>query len=117
VTKQNLPYTLLCDPSATLIDAIGFKKSPKGTQRGVFVVDKAGKVLIAEAGGPQATFDAVKTLVTSGGAGEKEATNGTAVKDGTIDGAVDGGSGDKEKADVAAEVANTAEKIDSNEAA
>ncbi|RYO92335.1 hypothetical protein DL766_010355 [Monosporascus sp. MC13-8B] len=61
--KQNLPYTLLCDPSATLIGAIGLKKTPKGTTRGVFAVDKAGKVLIAEPGGPAATVDAVKKLV------------------------------------------------------
>lgn len=62
--KQNLPYPLLCDPSATLIEAIGLKKTPKGTTRGVFVVDKDGKVLIAEPGGPAATVDAVKKLVT-----------------------------------------------------
>lgn len=61
--KQKLPYPLLCDPGATLIEAIGLKKTPKGTTRGVFVVDKAGKVLIAEPGGPAATVDAVKTLV------------------------------------------------------
>ncbi|KAL1848984.1 thioredoxin peroxidase dot5 [Paecilomyces lecythidis] len=64
-TKQNLPYPLLCDQQATLIGAIGFKKAPKGTVRGVFVVDKAGKVLISEAGGPQATVDAVRELVKS----------------------------------------------------
>lgn len=55
---------MLCDPSATLIEAIGLKKTPKGTTRGVFVVDKDGKVLIAEPGGPTATVDAVKKLVT-----------------------------------------------------
>ncbi|KAI0179128.1 AhpC-TSA-domain-containing protein [Hypoxylon sp. FL1284] len=60
-TKQKLPYTLLCDPSATLIDALGFKA--KGTTRGVFVVDKAGKVLLIEPGSPAGTFDAVKKLV------------------------------------------------------
>ncbi|KAI1639583.1 thioredoxin-like protein [Biscogniauxia mediterranea] len=65
-TKQNLPYPLLCDPSATLIDAIGLKKAPKGTTRGVFVVDKAGKVLVAEPGGPAATVEAVKKLVAEG---------------------------------------------------
>ncbi|KAI3326068.1 AhpC-TSA-domain-containing protein [Xylariaceae sp. AK1471] len=66
-TKQNLPYPLLCDPSATLIGAIGLKKTPKGTTRGVFVVDKNGKVLIAEPGGPAGTVDAVKKLVAAGG--------------------------------------------------
>lgn len=62
-TKQNLPYPLLCDSGATLIAAIGFKKSPKGTTRGVFAVDKKGKVLLREAGGPDATVDAVHGLI------------------------------------------------------
>lgn len=62
-TKQNLPYTLLCDPAASLIGAIGMKKPPKGTTRGVFVVDKEGKVLAAEAGGPAATVEVVKKIV------------------------------------------------------
>ncbi|KAG5925605.1 hypothetical protein E4U42_004129 [Claviceps africana] len=62
-TKQKLPYPLLCDPKATLIAAIGLKKQPKGTQRGVFVVDKKGRVLVAEPGGPAATVDRVKDLV------------------------------------------------------
>jgi peroxiredoxin Q/BCP len=61
--RQKLPYPLLCDPAATLIAAIGLKKTPKGTQRGVFVVDKAGKVLLSMPGGPAATVDAVKKLV------------------------------------------------------
>ncbi|KAI1380879.1 AhpC-TSA-domain-containing protein [Hypoxylon crocopeplum] len=72
-TKQNLPYPLLCDPSASLIGAIGLKKAPKGTTRGVFVVDKSGKVLLAEPGGPAGTVDAVKKLVAdSDGADAKE---------------------------------------------
>ncbi|KAI1466011.1 AhpC-TSA-domain-containing protein [Daldinia caldariorum] len=62
-TKQNLPYPLLCDTSFTLIEALGFKKAPKGVTRGVFAVDKNGKVLIAEPGGPAATVEAVKKLV------------------------------------------------------
>ncbi|KAI1822127.1 AhpC-TSA-domain-containing protein [Xylaria intraflava] len=71
-TKQNLPYPLLCDPSATLISAIGLKKTPKGTTRGVFVVDKAGKVLLAEPGSPAGTVDAVKKLVAAGLSAAKE---------------------------------------------
>ena len=43
-SKQKLPFTLLCDPAAKLIKAIGMKKTPSGTIRGVFVVDKEGKV-------------------------------------------------------------------------
>ncbi|KAM0523952.1 hypothetical protein ACHAPE_001205 [Trichoderma viride] len=61
--KQKLPYPLLCDTGATLIAAIGLKKQPKGTQRGVFVISKEGKVLVAEPGGPAATADRVKALV------------------------------------------------------
>ena len=43
-TKQNLPYTLLCDPAAKLIAAIGMKKAPRGTIRGVFVISKQAKL-------------------------------------------------------------------------
>ncbi|MCJ1290560.1 hypothetical protein MMC34_002099 [Xylographa carneopallida] len=66
-TKQNLPYTLLCDPSASLIGAIGLKKAPSGTTRGVFVIDKEGKVLAAEPGGPAATVEVVSKLISEGG--------------------------------------------------
>lgn len=65
-TKQNLPYPLLCDPDRTLIAAIGLKKGDGKTTRGVFVVDKAGKVLLAEPGSPAGTVDAVKKLVGDG---------------------------------------------------
>ncbi|KAL4984551.1 thioredoxin-like protein [Aspergillus falconensis] len=64
-TRQNLPYPLLCDTASTLIGAIGFKKSPRGTTRGVFVIDKAGKVLLLQPGGPDATVEAVRQLVLS----------------------------------------------------
>ncbi|PKY01848.1 putative disrupter of telomere silencing protein Dot5 [Aspergillus campestris IBT 28561] len=62
-TKQKLPYTLLCDGDSTLISALGFKKHPKGTTRGVFAVGKGGDVLLLEAGGPAATLEAVLQLV------------------------------------------------------
>ncbi|KAH8596516.1 thioredoxin-like protein [Bisporella sp. PMI_857] len=61
--KQKLTYTLLCDPKFTLISAIGLKKTPSGTIRGVFVVDKSGKVLLAEGGSPIGTVEAVKKLL------------------------------------------------------
>ncbi|RDW59393.1 thioredoxin peroxidase DOT5 [Aspergillus mulundensis] len=64
-TKQNLPYTLLCDTASTLIGAIGLKKLPRGTNRGVFVIDKAGKILLLQPGGPDATVEAVRQLVLS----------------------------------------------------
>lgn len=97
--KQKLPYPLLCDPSASLIGAIGLKKAPSGTQRGVFAVDKKGKVLLAEPGGPAATVDAVKKLVGSesanGGAAEEKTdkeenddkTNGAASEEAKAEGA------------------------------
>ena len=56
-----------------MIGAIGLKKGPKGTQRGVFVVTKDGEVLAAEPGGPAATVEVVKGLVEKlGGAGKKK---------------------------------------------
>lgn len=100
-TKQKLPYTLLCDPAQTLISAIGFKKAPKGTTRGVFVVDKDGKVLAAEAGGPAATVEVVKKLVDNKDAvpSKKEVEDKEQKED-------------KEMADTAGEVADTAAKVD-----
>lgn len=68
-----MPYPLLCDPGATLIGAIGLKKAPKGTTRGVFVIDKSGKVLAAEPGGPDATVNVVTKLVEELGASETDA--------------------------------------------
>ncbi|KAJ0109089.1 hypothetical protein J7T55_002281 [Diaporthe amygdali] len=73
--KQKLPYPLLCDPTASLIGAIGLKKAPSGTQRGVFAVDKKGKVLLAEPGSPAGTVAAVKKLV------ESQSANGGAAED------------------------------------
>ncbi|KAJ5144119.1 uncharacterized protein N7515_002906 [Penicillium bovifimosum] len=72
-TKHNLPYTLMCDPNFSLIAAIGLKKSPKGTLRGVFAVNKEGKVLLRQPGGPDATVDAVQKLVALGPALKEEA--------------------------------------------
>lgn len=103
-TKQNLPYPLLCDPSATLIGAIGLKKAPKGTTRGVFVVDKSGKVLAAEPGGPAPTVEVVKKLVASMG-GDNEAKGVAEAKERAD-------QDDKKAADTAGEVADTAAKVD-----
>lgn len=66
--KQRLPYPLLCDPKATLLAAIGLKKGPAKAARGVFVVDKAGKVLAAQTGSPAGTVDVVKKLVAEAAA-------------------------------------------------
>ncbi|GAB1315173.1 thioredoxin peroxidase dot5 [Madurella fahalii] len=93
--KQKLPYPLLCDPQATLIGAIGLKKAPKGTTRGVFVVDKTGKVLAAQAGGPEATVNVVKEIVEglSGGGAAAE----------KVDEAVDAAKEEEEKKEKEAE--------------
>jgi thioredoxin-dependent peroxiredoxin len=130
--KQKLPYPLLCDPSKTLISAIGMKKAPNNIQRGVFVVDKTGKVLAAEPGGPAPTVEVVKKLVGSSNAPaadnkqvDEVAEENKATEEPKADEAskpaTNGVNGtateeDVAKANVAAEVANTAEKLDSNEA-
>jgi peroxiredoxin Q/BCP len=102
-TKQKLPYTLLCDPAQSLISVIGLKKAPKGTTRGVFVVDKEGKVLASEPGGPAATVEVVRKLV-----GDKEGV--PSVEE------VKKKEEDAEMAETAGEVADSAAKVDSNEA-
>ncbi|KFY47001.1 hypothetical protein V495_02134 [Pseudogymnoascus sp. VKM F-4514 (FW-929)] len=94
-TKQNLPYDLLCDPGATLIEAIGLKKSPSGTQRGLFIVDKEGKVLAAEPGSPAGTFDAATKLLGANSEAAKEEKEE-----------------DVKEPEAAAVVADSAEKVD-----
>jgi hypothetical protein len=58
VTKQKLPYTLLCDPKATLIRAIGMYKggAGSGTSRGVVVLDKKGVCRVWFMGGVSGIF-------------------------------------------------------------
>lgn len=63
--KQRLQYPLLCDTSSNLIAALGLKKSPRGTVRGVFAVDKKGNVLLSQAGGPDSTVAAVQQLINA----------------------------------------------------
>ena len=119
--KQKLPYPLLCDPKATLISAIGMKKAPAGTTRGVFVVDKFGKVLAAEPGSPAGSVAAVKKLI-----GQSDAVAPAPVSEPVAEApkvetnGVNGTNGatkeDIAQADTAAQVADTAEKLDSNEA-
>ncbi|PYH40515.1 thioredoxin peroxidase DOT5 [Aspergillus saccharolyticus JOP 1030-1] len=70
--KQKLPYTLLCNPSYTLIEALGFKKMPKGTKRGVFAINKQGKVLLLQTGGPDATYEAAQQIVATSGKADQE---------------------------------------------
>jgi thioredoxin-dependent peroxiredoxin len=60
-TKQSLNYELLCDTGRSLIGAIGLKEGDK-TKRGVFVVDKKGKVLLSKKGGPEETVRWVEEL-------------------------------------------------------
>lgn len=103
--KQKLPYPLLCDPAATLIGAIGLKKGPKSATRGVFVVDKAGKVLAAQAGSPDGTVAVVKKIVEGlAGAGAAKAVERIPVP------AEEPAKGEAEKA--AAEEAEKADEAD-----
>jgi len=96
-TKHDLPYDLLCNPSYSLIGAIGLQKKPaKSTTRGVFIIDKSGKVLAAEAGGPEPTKKVAARIV-----GEMDTSAGA-----------EPGEKDKEAAAVAGEVADTAAKLD-----
>lgn len=76
-------------------------KSAKGTQRGVFVIDKSGKVLAKEAGSPQGTVDVVRRVVKEmGGAAPAPAEK----------------MEDKLAAETAAEVADTAATMDRSKA-
>ncbi|RDL38071.1 AhpC-TSA-domain-containing protein [Venustampulla echinocandica] len=121
--KQKLPYPLLCDPSATLISAIGLKKAPAGTTRGVFVIDKSGKVLAAQPGSPTGTVDIVEKLVKSGSSTASEPSEDKEEKPETeaVAPAANGvgahgpSKDDVAQAEVASQVADTAEKLDSNE--
>ncbi|KAL2757973.1 hypothetical protein ACRALDRAFT_1074779 [Sodiomyces alcalophilus JCM 7366] len=62
--QQGLMYELLCDPDRTLISAIGLRTSVGKTQRGIFVINKQGKILAAEPGGPAATVEVAKQVVS-----------------------------------------------------
>ncbi|KAI9734921.1 MAG: hypothetical protein M1834_002001 [Cirrosporium novae-zelandiae] len=101
-TKQSLPYDLLCDPSSSLITPLGFKKAPRGTIRGVILLEKVegdtGKAKVAkfEKGGPQRTVDVVNEWIQE-------------------QGLQNGNSEVEDKADVAGEVADTAAKLDGSE--
>ena len=109
-----------------MISAIGLKKAPSSTTRGVFVVDKSGKILASEPGSAAGTVDVVKKLVGSGeSAGpatvsEPVAPAAEEPKTETAANGINGTNGttkeDVAQADVAAQVADTAEKLDSNEA-
>lgn len=112
--KQNLPYSLLCDPSATLIGAIGMKKAPKGTIRGVFVIGKDGKVLANDKGGPQATVDVVAELIKKSPSTIVSDETKKPAKDETGEvPVVDEGTTEQVKsAETAAEVADTAAAVD-----
>lgn len=88
------------------------KKAPAGITRGVFVVDKSGRVLAAEAGSPSGTVEVVQKLV--GGKVDGPAVD-EAKEEAPAANGLNGANGVKEdlaKAEVAAEVADTAEKLD-----
>lgn len=94
-TKQKLPYDLLCNPSYSLIGAIGLQAKPaKKTSRGVFIVDKSGKVLAAQTGGPEPTKNVAHKIA------------------GELGGSAADVKEDQKVADVAADVADSAAKLD-----
>lgn len=63
--KLNLPFPLLCNEDGTLLDALGFTQPPDRVLRGVVALDKEGRVLTSIAGSPDATINAVYTVVTA----------------------------------------------------
>ncbi|OAP61026.1 hypothetical protein AYL99_06030 [Fonsecaea erecta] len=68
-TKQKLPYQLLCDPNNTLTSAIGMKKPgpSKSATRGVVVIDKQGTLRLWEQAGPAKTLEAVLEYIKTQG--------------------------------------------------
>lgn len=121
-TKQNLPYTLLCDPAATLIGAIGMKKTPHGTTRGIFVVNKEGRVEAVSPGGPAATVDAVREIIGGEKVGDsvEKLAEGEKVEKEIVEGEKSAQEVEQPKiadedgaeAEIAAEVADSAQKLD-----
>lgn len=81
------------------------------------MVDKSGKVLAAEPGSPGGTLETAKKATSDGVAASAPAT---AIAEPATEPSVNGANGatkeDIAKANTADEVANTAEKLDSNEA-
>lgn len=124
VTRQSLPYPLLCDPSAKLIAAISMKKPPKSTSRGVIVIDKRGKVTALEQGGPQRTVDVVMGVLPKKGqvSAAAEPRSDSKAGNGVVPPADEGNASEQvlqqgtaeqvKTADTAAEVADSAAKID-----
>lgn len=121
-TKKELPYPLLCDVKGELIKALGFGKAGKGTVRGVVAIGRDGKVLCWEAAGPAKTVDVVKALVEGmpSAKEEKKAADVAAEVANTaevLDEKEEGVSSARKEATVAAEVADTAEVLDGEETA
>lgn len=82
------------------------------------MVDKSGKVLASEAGGPAATVEVVRKLVAGGDTAPAPVTAPAAIepKPEVAPNGVNGATTEDEaRAAVADEVADTAEKLDSNE--
>jgi peroxiredoxin Q/BCP len=68
-TKQNLTYTLLCDPTYALHEKFAIKKKPKGTIRSVIIIEKTaedghtGKILRSSPASPQISLLIAKEVV------------------------------------------------------
>lgn len=124
-----------CDPNATLTSAIGLKKPGPGksTARGVIVIDKQGVIRVYEQAGPQKTLDVVLEYIKKEGFTETGAPAAVAappaddpvateeaakladpdVKMDEVPLAKTPSKEEQEAADTAAEVGESAAKIDS----
>ncbi|KAG0636428.1 thioredoxin-like protein [Tuber brumale] len=103
--KQNLTYTLLCDPTYELHEKLGIKKSPKGTIRSVIIIAKTsgddtaapypGKILRKTKASAQVSLQVAKEVIGLDGAKEADAGgNKDAAGDVTLPDA--GGAGEVE---------------------
>ncbi|KAA8644862.1 thioredoxin peroxidase DOT5 [Aspergillus tanneri] len=65
VENSQTGVILFTYPKASTPGSLGLKKSPKGITRGVFAINKKGKVLLLQAGGPDGTVEAARQLVAT----------------------------------------------------
>ena len=101
--KQNLTYTLLCDPTYELHEKLGIKKSPKGTIRSVIIIEKTpgddaaathpGKILRKTKASAQVSLQVAKEVVgldsakkEADGGGKKDAAGDVTLPDAGVAG-------------------------------
>lgn len=102
--KQNLTYTLLCDPAYELHEKLGIKKSPKGTIRSVIIIEKTpgddaaaathpGRILRKTKASAQVSLQVAKEVVgldsakkEADGGGKKDAAGDVTLPDAGVAG-------------------------------